>query len=114
VLEQLTTENHVGILSNMKATELVHARIIYSASAFAELRLWRVPKPVAGSRHGYKYRLVYVVDGVCVLRYDNEVGKGDHRHTAGKENPYAFTTPGRLIADFQRDIARWNRENRNP
>ena len=114
MLEQLTTKNHVGILSNMKATELVHTRIIYSASAFAELRLWRGPKPVAGSRHGYKYRLVFVVDGVCVLRYDNEVGKGDHRHTAGKEHPYAFTTPARLIADFQRDIARWNRENRHP
>jgi hypothetical protein len=47
------------------------------------------------------------------LRYDNEIGKGDHRHFAGKESAYAFTTPEQLIADFQKDIARWNHENRN-
>jgi hypothetical protein len=45
------------------------------------------------------------------VRYDNEVGKGDHRHYAGTENRYKFTTPDRMIADFQKDIARWNREN---
>ena len=66
-----------------------------------------------GSPHGYKYRLAYVVRGECVLRYDNEVGKGDHRHFDGKESTYVFTTPDRLIADFRRDIARWNHENRD-
>ena len=97
----------------MKATELARTRIVYSETAFAELVLWRVPVPVAGSTHGFKYRLAYVVDGVCVLRYDNEVGKGDHRHFGGKESAYAFKSPDELLADFQRDIARWNRENRN-
>ena len=95
----------------MKATELVRTRIAFSETAFAELVLWQVPKPVAGSAHGFKYRLAYVVGGVCVVRYDNEVGKGDHRHFNGKESTYSFKTPDKLIADFQRDIARWNREN---
>jgi len=63
--------------------------------------------------HEFKYRLTYVVAGVCVVRYDNEPGKGDHRHFGGKESAYAFQTPEKLIADFERDIARWNRENRN-
>ena len=45
------------------------------------------------------------------MRYANEVGKGDHRHFNGKESVYIFKTPDKLIADFQRDIARWNREN---
>jgi len=97
----------------MKAVELVRTRITYSATAFAELILWRLPKPLAGSTHGYKYRLAYVVNSVCVLRYDNEVGKGDHRHFGGKESLYKFTTPEQLIADFQRDIARWKNENRD-
>lgn len=97
----------------MKAVELLHERIIYSETAFAELVLWRVPKPVGGSAHEFKYRLAYVVAGVCVVRYDNEAGKGDHRHFSSKENPYAFSTPEKLIADFQNDIMRWNRENRN-
>ena len=95
----------------MKAAELVRTRIAFSEIAFAELVLWQVPKPVAGSAHGFKYRLAYVVGGVCVVRYDNEVGKGDHRHFSGKESTYNFKTPDKLIADFQRDIARWNREN---
>lgn len=97
----------------MKAVELVRTRVTFTNTAFAELVLWRVPKPVAGSVHEFKYRLAYVVVGVCVVRYDNEVGKGDHRHVKGRETAYAFKTPEKLIADFQRDIARWNRENRN-
>ena len=97
----------------MKAVELAHVRITYSESAFAELVLWRLPKPLERSPHGYKYKLVYVVRGECVLRYDNEAGEGDHRHFDGKESTYVFTTPDQLIADFQNDIARWNHENRN-
>ena len=42
-----------------------------------------------------------------MLRFDNEAGKGDYRHFAGKEGADAFSTPEKLIADFQRDIARW-------
>ncbi len=95
----------------MQAVELLRARITYSEAAFAELVLWQLPKAVAGSAHRFKYRLAYVVNGECVLRYDNEVGNGDHRHFAGRQRSYVFTTPERLIADFERDIARWNREN---
>ena len=98
----------------MKAVLLLRTRIAYSKAGFAELVLWQVPRPVAGSTHAFKYRLAYVVDGVCVVRYDNEVGKGDHRHVGEKERAYHFDTPDKLMADFQRDITRWNRENRHP
>lgn len=97
----------------MKAIELLRRRVVFSEIKFAELVLWRVPKPLKGSKHSYKYRLAYVVEGECVLRYDNETGKGDHRHSSGKESSYAFVSPDKLIADFQRDIARWNHENRD-
>src|SRR5690348_8964923 len=95
----------------MKATELLRQRIVYSERSFAELVLWRVSEPLSGSIHRFKYRLAYIVNGECVLRFDNEAGKGDHRHYAGKESKYVFSTPEKLIADFQRDIARWNDEN---
>lgn len=95
----------------MKATELLHRRITYSEISFAELVLWRLPAPVPGSVHRYKYRLAFVVRGVCVLRYDNEAGKGDHRHYRGKEHPFEFESPERLIEAFQRDIARYRRED---
>lgn len=99
------------MISNMRATELVRARIVYSEDAFAELNLCQLPAPLKGSNHRFKYRLAYVVHGECVLRYDNEAGKGDHRRYAGKESSFAFTDPDRLVAAFQADIARWNREN---
>ncbi len=98
----------------MKAVELRRTRVVYSQAAFAELVVWQVMEPVVGSAHGFKYRLAYIVCGECVLRYDNEAGKGDHRHYAGKERAYKFTTIDQLVADFQRDIARWNNENGNP
>ena len=95
----------------MKAILVARTRIVYAENAFAELVLWRVPLPVAGSTHAFKYRLAYVVNGVCVLRYDSEVGKGNHRHFGDKESDYSFTTQEALLAAFERDIARWNREN---
>lgn len=101
------------MMSNMPAVELLRTRIVFSEEAFAELVLWQVPRPVEGSHHRFKYRLAYVVGGKCVVRYDNEAGKGDHRHYGTREGGYAFQTPEKLIADFRRDIARWNRENRD-
>lgn len=61
------------------------------------------------SEHKYKYALAYVVAGECVLRYDNEAGKGDHKHIGTEEIPYTFTTPARLLADFWSDVDRWRR-----
>jgi hypothetical protein len=95
----------------MKATLVARRRIVYSEHSFAELVLWKVPTSVAGSSHEFKYRLAYVVNGVCVVRYDNEVGKGDHRHYGETESRYSFSTPEALLAAFERDITRWNREN---
>ncbi|MBI9082279.1 MAG: hypothetical protein JEZ11_01695 [Desulfobacterales bacterium] len=97
----------------MKAIKLIDTRIVYSESIFAELVLWRLPKPLSGFLHEFKYGLAYVVRGECVLRYDNETGKGDHRHFDGRESVHVFTTPEQLIADFQNEIERWNHENRN-
>ena len=97
----------------MKATELFQQRIVYAENRFAELLLWRLPKPLPGSKHCFKYRLAYVVDETCVLRYDNEAGKGDHRHWGGKERNYEFSNPKQLLVDFQEDIERWNHENGN-
>jgi len=97
----------------MKAEELIRQRIVYSEDRFAELVLWKLPHPLKGSSHRFKYRLAYVVRQVCVLRYDNEAGKGDHRHWGGREIAYRFSTPEKLLADFVQNIERWNDENRN-
>ncbi len=91
----------------MKAKPLLNERHQLGPEAFVELRVWRVPKSVRGSLHDLKYALAYVVGGVCVLRYDNEAGKGDHRHLGTTETAYAFTTPEKLLADFWKDVDKW-------
>lgn len=112
-MSSLTTPSPVVTLSNMKATELLRRRIPYTEVAFAELVLWQLPAALPGSTHSYKYRLAYVVRGVCALRYDNESGKGDHRHFRGRESRYAFEGVDKLLAAFQRDIERIQREDRD-
>ena len=100
-------------MSNMRARLLVDQRVILSEREFVEIVIWEVPVPVHGSGHGLKYRLALVVDGECVLRYDNEAGKGDHRHAGAAERAYRFESIEKLMADFERDIARWQDENRD-
>lgn len=87
----------------MKATKLLHTKEAY-AQGTVEIVIWRVPKPVPPSEHPYKYRLVYIVDGKRVVGYDNERGKGDHKHIRDVELLYVFQSPARLVADFLQDI----------
>lgn len=90
----------------MRAEPLLDERHVLSETAFAELVVWRVPAPARGSAHRFRYRLALVVEGRCVLRYDNEPGKGDHRHAGEKEEAYEFSTPEQLLADFWTDVKR--------
>jgi len=103
----LTTVAPVVILSNMNAKLMLNERHILSENVFVEMVVWIVPSPISGSHHGFKYRLALVVDGNCVLRYDNEAGKGDHKHMGEDEIPYVFTTPKALIEDFWNDVDNW-------
>jgi len=82
-------------------------RLILAPGRFAELVIWRVSERVRGSTRRLKYRLALVVEGVCVPRYDNKTGKGDHRHVRGAETRYAFTSYERLLADFWSDVENW-------
>jgi hypothetical protein len=107
MLEWLTTDGIVGTISNMTAEPLAHERHVLAESLFAEIVIWRVPEPVKGSAHRFKYRLALVADGECVLRYDNEAGKGDHRHVGGAQTVYSFTNYRKLLADFWADVEAW-------
>ena len=95
----------------MSAELLIDERHVLDVRTFAEIVVWRLPRPVRNSKHPFKYRLALIVDGICVLRYDNEAGKGDHRHVKDKEVSYRFTDPDTLIADFWRDVEKWRRRN---
>ena len=79
--------------------------VLLSDGAVLEMVIWRVPEPVKGSSHDFKYRLFYGRDGERIVGYDNERRiKGDHRHLEGREEPYAFTTVDVLVRDFLADV----------
>jgi hypothetical protein len=86
---------------------MLRQRLVLSETAFADAIIWRLPRSVPGSGHRYKYRLALVSDGVCVLRYDNEAGKGDHKHIGERQMPYRFIDLDALQADFWRDVEKW-------
>lgn len=91
----------------MKATCIFYDRKDYPDGAIAELTIWQVSEPVPGSAHRLKYSLFYGYPGQRLVGYDNERGKGDHRHIAGREEPYAFTTVEALIADFVANVRKF-------
>jgi hypothetical protein len=91
----------------MDAELLFRKRIALSERTFAEMSVWKVPEPVRGSSHEFKYRLALVAEGICVLRYDNEFGKGDHKHIEEVEMAYHFTDLDTLQADFWMDVEAW-------
>lgn len=95
----------------MKARQLVNERHVFpDGISFAEIIIWELPEPIEGSFHQYKYRLAFIVHERCELRYDNERGKGDHRHLGEIEDTYRFQNMDRLLVDFQKDIERWRNE----
>jgi hypothetical protein len=90
----------------MDAESVMDDRIPLGEASLAQLVIWRLPEPMPGSKHLFKYRLAYVVRGRCVLRYDNEAGKGDHVHIGAVEKPYEFRSIRRLLRDFWSDVGR--------
>ena len=93
-----------------RATLLIRRKLIYADGAIVYLRAWSVPAPVPPSTHGFKYSLVYIVNGGRVIGFDNERGKGDHRHVKGTESPYAFISLERLLADFTAEVEKMRNE----
>jgi hypothetical protein len=88
----------------MKAELVFRLKNRLDDGALVEMVVWRVPQEVPGSHHPFKYRLYYGKDGKRIVGYDNERGKGDHRHVRGRESDYWFTTPEKVMADFLADV----------
>lgn len=74
-------------MQDRKATLLVNRSERREDGTAVHVVIWRLKEPLPPCTHLFKYRLAYVADGACVLRYDDELGKGDHRHLGNRENP---------------------------
>ncbi len=90
----------------MKAELVIRERMIFEDGAILEVKVWRVPTPVPPSAHDLKYSLFYGRPGERLVAYDNERGKGDHRHYGPHEERYGFISIERMLADFRNDIER--------
>ena len=94
------------MIRHMKAVLAYHDKQVLPDGTIVEMRIWELPKSVAGSHHRLKYSLFYGREGERLVGYDNERGKGDHRHVRGREEPYVFTRVEQLIEDFLADVRR--------
>ena len=95
----------------MSAKLLFEDKAGYPDGGVLAMRIWRLPEADAERPHGLKYSLYYGRAGVRLVGYDNERGKGDHRHYGSREEPYEFSMPERLVADFLSDVARLRRQS---
>ena len=86
-----------------EAQLLLKTRFTYK-DGIIEMVVWKVPQPVPPSQHAFKYRLVFIRKDERVVGYDNERGKGDHKHFAEQEVSYKFVDIETLMADFLRDV----------
>jgi hypothetical protein len=87
-----------------KARLIIEDSGVLADGARWTIRIWLVPSPVPPSTHRYKYSLYYGYPGERVVGYDNERGKGDHKHLEGEELPYVFVSIERLLDDFAADV----------
>jgi hypothetical protein len=92
----------------MKARQLAHTKEVRDDGAIVEVVVLSLPEPLPPCTHPFKYRLYYGRGGEDRVRYDNERGKGDHRHVNGRELGYAFESIDRLLDDFERDVMNWS------
>ena len=93
----------------MKAKLLQRNEVFVDQDLWAEIVVWVVPTSVRGSEHEYKYRFALIDKDRCVLRYDNEAGKGDHKHLSEVEVPYVFRTLEQMQDDFWIDVEEYRR-----
>ncbi|MDO9450140.1 MAG: DUF6516 family protein [Rugosibacter sp.] len=94
-------------MQHMKAMLIAQAKEVRDDGSIVEIVVWELAVPLPGCAHPYKYRLFFGQAGECFVRYDNERGKGDHRHVGAEEVGYVFTTLDALLTDFECDVTNW-------
>jgi Family of unknown function (DUF6516) len=91
----------------MKAKPVARAKEVRDDGSIVDISIWQLEQPLVPCTHFYKYRLYFGAHGICRIRYDNELGKGDHRHLGEIEIPYEFVSVLKLLADFENDVNNW-------
>ena len=90
----------------MKAARIFHDKAVLPDGSIVEMTIWQLPESSPERPHRLKYSLFYGRDGTRIVGYDNERGKGDHKHLGAIEAPYKFVNVEKLVADFLADVER--------
>ena len=90
----------------MKARLLQKSKEEFAGGVIVETAVWELAEATPNRPHRLKYRLYCGRKGECIVRYDNETGKGDHRHYGTHEETYYYTAFARLVEDFLADVER--------
>ncbi len=88
----------------MSAVLIESLKLALEGGAIVQIKVWRLDHPTGERPHGLKYSLFYGRPGERIVGYDNERGKGDHRHYREREEPYVFVAFERLLNDFWSDV----------
>ena len=88
----------------MVARLIENQKLTLDDGSIIQIKIWRLPDVTVERPHGLKYSLLHGRPGERIIGYDNETGKGDHRHYREREESYRFTTFEALILDFMNDV----------
>ena len=88
----------------MKAAKLFHDKATLPDGSMVEMTIWRLAEANPERSHELKYSLYYGRAGERLVGFDNERGKGDHKHIGEREMRYRVVSVEQLIADFLADI----------
>ena len=96
----------------MKARLILDTKTILADGRIIQRKIWTLPQTTEGRPHAMKYRLYCGKSGKTIVRYDNETGKGDHRHAGQEEaeSVYVFVSLVQLLIDFDTDIEKLSGE----
>jgi hypothetical protein len=96
----------------MKARLILDTKTILADGRIIQRKIWKLPHTTGGRPHALKYRLYCGKNGRTIVRYDNETGKGDHRHIGQEEaeSVYVFVSLVQLLIDFDTDIEKLSGE----
>lgn len=89
-----------------RATLIMDQKLHLEDGLIIQMKVWRIPQSSVERPHGLKYSLFFGRRGERIIGYDNEAGKGDHRHYRKREEAYRFDSLEAMIRDFEDDIRR--------
>jgi hypothetical protein len=88
----------------MKARLYSNQKIRLPDGSVISIVIW-IAESTEERPHGFKYRLNFSgSDGATLVRYDNERGKGDHKHIGVNQTKYKFKDIDKLLEDFWHDV----------